>query len=103
MSHKHWPKGTPRYEEAPVCPFRTVKECDIAYADWQADRQVDLAQRVAESGDVAVRRYSKDSSIFGQLVNVLANRREDIEGTAAFTGRLRAALARHRVVEEELY
>jgi hypothetical protein len=73
-----------------------MKQCNDVFADWQADQTVNLAARVAKSD--SLRMYSRDASIFGQIVNVLAGRREAIEGNAAFTVRLRAALARHSVI-----
>lgn len=83
-----------------TCAYPTKRECDDAYADWQADQQVLLAARIVAGG--RGERFRKDSTAFGQLVQVLDGRRETItngdgvEASAPFTRRLLAALERHR-------
>jgi hypothetical protein len=93
VSHTHWEGG-------PVCRFRTKRECEDAYADWQADQQVLLAARVVDMGRAGF--HKKSSDVFGQLVLVLAGQKETItnsegvESSAPFTRRVLAALRRYR-------
>lgn len=96
--HKHWPKDHPAYERAPWCPFRTLKGCDEAYANWQAEQQVALADRIVAEGGAP--RYAKAAGVFGQLVQLRAGTRQVIlsqdgnPSEAPFTRRLLAAVER---------
>ena len=87
MSHTH-------IEGGPVCKYKTKKECEAVYADWQANSQVDLADLIVRRGNAD--RYRRDNTVFGQLVQVRAGMREDIDGKASFTERIRQAVARRR-------
>ena len=91
--HTHWDGG-------PVCPFPTKKQCEDEYANWQADSQVALAQRVVDQG--RTKQYSGDKTQFAQLVRVVAGTQEAImndEGNpsqSAWARRLAAAISRSR-------
>lgn len=92
MAHSHIPGA--------VCDIPTKKECDAAYADWQAAQQVALAARVVRAGRAG--EYRRDVSVFGQLVQCLAGTKETItagdgeESRQAFTKRVLAMLDRYR-------
>lgn len=90
MSHKHGTADT-----APVCRFRTKKECDENYADWQAMDQVKLAARVA-ADPARVKAYKRQKDVFSQTVMVLAGERDAVEGDAPFTKRIQRALETYR-------
>lgn len=88
MSHTHWDGG-------PACRFKTKRECEENFANWQADQQVALAAKVAQRPE-AVRAYRKAKDVFGQLVLVMLGEQSTIDGEAPFTRRVRAALDRYR-------
>lgn len=57
MSHKHWPEDHPYYEHAPVCRFRTKRECDQAYAAWKREQKAEYeAKQVAKHAAEVERR-----------------------------------------------
>jgi hypothetical protein len=88
MSHEHIP-GKP-------CQFRTLTACNDAYQQMQALTWIELARRAIAAGRAPL--YRKDSSTFGQLVQVLAGLKETItskDGSPsgdAFSKRLLAAI-----------
>lgn len=86
MSHKHGTAST-----APICRFTTKKACDENYAAWQAMDQVKLAAKVA-ADPKRVAMYKRQKDVFSQTVLVLAGERDEIEGDAPFTQRIRAAV-----------
>jgi hypothetical protein len=96
--HTHWPE-----EAALACRFRTKKECDENYANWQAEQQVLLAEAVVR-GDhgLSWKRHKQGNSVFDQLVLVIAGERptitngDGVESQAPFTRRVLAALARRK-------
>lgn len=96
-SHTHREGGKP-------CPL-TRKACDERYAEWQADQQVWLAHRIVQKGDGP--RFRKDTTVFGQLVQVMAGERQTItnadgvEAQSAFTQRVLRALDRWRAERQE--
>jgi hypothetical protein len=63
-------------EGGPTCDLPTRKACDERYADWQAAQQVRLAALIVARGDA--KNFRKDSSVFGQLVQVMGGLRETI-------------------------
>lgn len=98
--HKHGYKakdGTAVEGRGP-CTFKTKKECDDTYADWQAMQQVLLAYSIVMQG--RAKDYKKDKGQLAQLVRYIAGEQEDIlnaEGNpseAPWAARLRAAVAR---------
>jgi hypothetical protein len=100
MAHKHWKGEHPVYGEAPTCHFGTKKDCDNAFADWQAAQQVRLAARIVEEG--RAQTYRRDETVFGQLVQCVAGTRQTItndEGNPSqtpFTKRIVAMLETYR-------
>ena len=94
----------PHKKAHPVCEYgaSTWGECDkavaSAYVDWQATQQVILAARIVRQGRAGA--FFKENGEFGQLVQILAGKREgftDKKGnpsSATFVLRLQAAIAR---------
>ena len=85
-----------------ICAYANWAECDkaaaLAYLDWQATQQVILAARVVRDGRAGA--FLKEHGEFGQLVQILAGKREgftDKKGnpsSATFVLRLQAAIDR---------
>lgn len=96
MPHYHWPD-----KKGPLCRFKTKRECDQAYADWQAERWVYLAKSIVKKGHTGA--FAKDDTVFGQLVRVVAGDKETItndrgvESDSPFARRVLAALAAEEV------
>jgi hypothetical protein len=101
MPHTHWPD-----KKGPVCKFRTKKECDEAYVNWQAHEQVRLAASVVAQG--GAKAHSKSKAVFSQVVQMLAGERVTIQnddGTpsgAPFTRRLLTAVDEYRKEQDAL-
>ena len=92
MPHQHWADGG-----GPVCRFKTKRECDEAYADWQADQQVLLAEWVVSTTSADAKRGSTE---FDRLVAAVRSG-GTIDGEASFTRRLAAALERRRTADAD--
>lgn len=99
--------GHTHIEGGPACSFRTKKDCEENYADWQAFQQVLLAYRIALSG--ATKPYRKDKGVMAQLVQYIAGERDEIvneDGNPSqqpFVRRLRAAIARFKAGDIPAY
>lgn len=98
MSHSHGPESL-----RAVCKFRTKRECEDNFADWQAMQMVLLAYNIVMQG--RAKRYKKDKGQFAQLVRLIAGEQDDIltdEGNpnmSPWVNRLRAAIQRIKAGE----
>lgn len=62
MAHKHWPKDSPNYAQAPVCPAGTRAACEAIVKAYWAEREEEYAQRAARRG------LRPEKSAFGKRV-----------------------------------
>jgi hypothetical protein len=97
-THQHWPSDHPAVEQAPWCTFPTKKLCEDNFANWQADHQVELAERVVREG--RAKQYRRVTDLFSQVVRVVNGDQPEIVGGSAWARRLQAALERRKEYTE---
>lgn len=94
--------GHSHVEGGPTCRFRTKKECDAHFADWEDDNFIALAAAAWPKYKQYHSDRSPDAILYTQVVQVLAGVRADLlnkEGNpnqSPAAKRLRRAIDRYR-------